>query len=286
MTPEPAFRSHPKLEALESRDVPALVLAGTATGSVADGTFMVAPDGGDVTITEIGGDAPFVALDSNGQNPTQFIKPANTPDRMTIFTIGASYISASDDIFLRLPDGTLVRSTSDGGMRFFNSAVTSVNINLQLGGDDVVTDSTAPGTPVTVDGGPGNDSISYRPIVKGYPSPLLAQIVLQPGGVNPALFPALFGLPHKTYLGGAGDDTLVGPAFGLLTLLDGGDGNDVLVGGLGPDILIGGNGIDLLFGQGGNDILLAVDFTPDFVFNLKGDFVFRDAFDIILGPMV
>src|SRR5687767_12210559 len=102
MVPGSTFSARPRLEALEARDVPALVLDGTATPLRADGTFSARPNGGDVTIMEIGGDVPFVALDSNGQNPTPVIKPANTADRLSIFNFGSPMLSNSDDIFVRL----------------------------------------------------------------------------------------------------------------------------------------------------------------------------------------
>ena len=277
-----ALTSRLRLEALEARDVPALVLDGTASPPRPDGSFSATANGGDVTITEIGGDAPFIALDSNGQNSTPVLKPANTADGISLI-MGLTVFSR-DDVFVRLPNGALVNI---GGTVHFGSPVTSVNINLQLGGDDTITDSSTLAS-VTINGGPGNDFLSYRDLKGLPPSDPLVQFILQPGGINPALFPLLIGLglPQRTYQGGAGDDTLTGPTFGLFTQLDGGDGTDILVGGFGPDILSGGSGTDLFVGQGGNDILIAFDFTPDLLLNQKGDFVFSDPFDILLGRRV
>jgi Ca2+-binding RTX toxin-like protein len=80
-----------------------------------------------------------------------------------------------------------------------------------------------------------------------------------------------------TLLGGAGDDVLsatafepdpdvlmanqhpvdfVGASFGNPSLIDGGDGNDLLWGGTGNDTLIGGTGNDALYGLAGNDLLV------------------------------
>jgi parallel beta-helix repeat protein len=59
---------------------------------------------------------------------------------------------------------------------------------------------------------------------------------------------------------GAGDDRVEMPP--LLTksvLLNGGDGNDVLVGGKGKDVLLGGSGDDRLAGGLGNDMLFGGD---------------------------
>jgi hypothetical protein len=55
--------------------------------------------------------------------------------------------------------------------------------------------------------------------------------------------------------GFAGNDTF---SFNVEVpcLIDGGDGNDVIIGGSGNDTLIGGNGNDRITGRGGNDILI------------------------------
>ena len=60
--------------------------------------------------------------------------------------------------------------------------------------------------------------------------------------------------------GGAGDDVIEasGVAAGSIGLvLDGGEGNDVIIGSAGDDVLIGGPGDDILIGNGGNDTFLA-----------------------------
>jgi Ca2+-binding RTX toxin-like protein len=60
--------------------------------------------------------------------------------------------------------------------------------------------------------------------------------------------------------GGAGDDVIQasGVAAGSIGLvLDGGEGNDVIIGSAGDDVLIGGPGDDILIGNGGNDTFLA-----------------------------
>ena len=61
------------------------------------------------------------------------------------------------------------------------------------------------------------------------------------------------------YNAGAGDDTVIGSAFG--DRVNGGAGNDSLLGGASKDVLTGGAGADTVTGGGGND---------SFVFN-KGD---------------
>jgi Ca2+-binding RTX toxin-like protein len=58
--------------------------------------------------------------------------------------------------------------------------------------------------------------------------------------------------------GGAGDDVLEasGLSAGAIKLvLDGGDGNDIIIGSAGDDILFGGAGDDVIIGGGGNDVI-------------------------------
>ena len=87
----------------------------------------------------------------------------------------------------------------------------------------------------------------------------LLQLYLQPGGINPALYPAIFGVlgPGKTIVGDEGNDTLVAPLVWFFTQLNGGEGNDVIVGGIGLDIMTGAGGSDVLFGRGGKDYFFA-----------------------------
>jgi Ca2+-binding RTX toxin-like protein len=60
-----------------------------------------------------------------------------------------------------------------------------------------------------------------------------------------------------TVLAGAGDDVIDASAIiagGAKLVLNGGDGNDVIVGSTGDDVLIGGAGDDVLIGNGGHDV--------------------------------
>jgi Ca2+-binding RTX toxin-like protein len=60
-----------------------------------------------------------------------------------------------------------------------------------------------------------------------------------------------------TVLAGAGDDIIDASAViagGAKLVLNGGDGNDLIVGSAGDDVLIGGAGDDILIGNGGHDV--------------------------------
>ncbi len=54
----------------------------------------------------------------------------------------------------------------------------------------------------------------------------------------------------------AGNDTIDASSVQRDTLLDGGDGNDILLAGNGNDVLLGGTGIDALTGGNGRDLLI------------------------------
>ncbi len=57
-----------------------------------------------------------------------------------------------------------------------------------------------------------------------------------------------------------GNDTIViDSGIFVDTLIDAGNGNDLVYGGSGSDLIFGGNGVDLLFGNAGNDMLIGGD---------------------------
>jgi Ca2+-binding RTX toxin-like protein len=90
------------------------------------------------------------------------------------------------------------------------------------GGEDEVSVAKQVSIPVTMRGGPGNDTLI--------------------GGSGP-----------DKLVGGSGDDTLVGGSGD--DVLYGGPGADRLIGGPGNDVLNGGPGVDILIGGPGNDVL-------------------------------
>ncbi|MFL6572954.1 MAG: calcium-binding protein, partial [Burkholderiales bacterium] len=68
------------------------------------------------------------------------------------------------------------------------------------------------------------------------------------------------GLDQLHVSAGTGDDVIdaSGVAAGSIGLvLDGGEGDDIIIGSAGNDVLIGGPGDDVLIGNGGNDTFLA-----------------------------
>lgn len=288
------------LEPLEVREVPAVVLQGTLNGGT------VTPNGGNVTIREVALISTATGSTMNGMsrvenaNGTQFVavnKSATADDTIALTNTNAKLsINASDGIFVQFAFGNETRFRSVGNTLDVQN-VTGLTVDLQLGGNDTVTDNTTFAS--TINGGLGNDTITAA---GGEVNPLLLQLLQGPGGLNPALLPLLGSLGggaktvnggdgndnlalsgfaiQSTIDGGAGDDRITGAQFGFLNFLKGGDGNDTVIGGIGLDVIDGGKGFDILFGFGGKDIYLAQDQGPDFILNQPGDIVLGDPFDI------
>ena len=268
-------RTSLKLEALETREVPAVVLQGTFNNTGAT----VTPDGGAVTIQEVALISAANGSTINGMvrvedaNGTMFVavnKSATANDTLTLSNNGGTLtINASDGIFVRFAFGAETRFRSVGNTLDVPN-VTGLNVDLQLGGDDTVTDNTTFSS--TINGGAGNDTLTGGGTINPALLPFLS---------NPAFLPLLAGMGgQKTLQGGTGDDKINGPLVGFFNQLDGGEGNDTIIGGLGREIITGGNGFDVLFGLGGGDFYIAFDFGPDFVLDQPGDLAFTDPFDL------
>lgn len=267
MTRSPARARALSLEALEAREVPAIVLAGT----FANGT--TTPNGGNVSIVELAG-GTYTALNPSQTAPAVVQVSGQANDNITFSQNDLVLTIRSDDgVFVRDQFGTLVSFGTS--VNVFD--VARFNLTLNQGGSDTVTDNTS--FVATISGGDGNDTIN----ASGGPiDPLFLVLFQRFGGVNPGLVPFLLGQgAQKTLLGDAGNDTLTAPLLGINTLLDGGAGSDTLIGGFGLDILIGGSGNDLLFGFGGRDFYLALDAAPDFLGNQRGDTFFVDRVDVV-----
>ena len=78
--------------------------------------------------------------------------------------------------------------------------------------------------------------------------------------------------PPVAVLEGAG----TGGKFNLLTLLEGGDGNDTITGGSGNDVIFGEGGSDYIHGGSGNDVIVGGTGALDQLFGDDGD-------DILVG---
>ena len=288
-----------RCEALEARDVPAIVLAAGFTQPTPT-TTDIAPLGGTVTVTEI----QLVST-----NPLRQRNNAVAPGQTKLAT-------ASDSITFNLSDTTLTISSADGifgratnalgnqvtvtyGNTLTINNVTGLNVQLQLGGNDTVAlngtaafaptmnsgpgnDSVADNTPLAtaLDGGPGNDTVTAA---GGAVDPaLIAFLFQQVQNLTPDLLSMIAGTgPTKLLIGGDDDDTITVKEAASRFTLNGGAGNDTLfaptglfnglVGGAGDDTLVGSlfGFFDTLDGDAGNDIIVG-GFGPDVIIGGTG----------------
>jgi Ca2+-binding RTX toxin-like protein len=168
-------------------------------------------------------------------------------------------------------NGSRVRFTRDVANIVMDvNGTEQINFNA-LGGADKVTVHDLTGTDVTAVNlnlgatGGGGDGSPDTVIVEGTSGNDTASVAGDANGVTVFGFPATVTITGAEAANdtlqvsaGAGDDAVnaSGLAAGAIQLvLDGGDGNDVLVGSPGHDTLLGGAGDDVLIGNGGADVL-------------------------------
>ncbi|NJO44042.1 MAG: calcium-binding protein [Cyanobacteria bacterium CRU_2_1] len=123
---------------------------------------------------------------------------------------------------------------------------TGLQFGLEIiSGQPISVNQTTPGTPITILGSPADD------IIRVTAEPGLSTPISIDGGIGNDSLEG--GAAADTLLGGVGDDTLIGGAGN--DTLSGGVGNDRLFGGDGDDTLTGDEGNDRLFGEAGDDLL-------------------------------
>ncbi len=182
-------------------------------------------------------------------------------------TINLIADSASDELDLRL----LVTSLGAGALATVDNAnpeapaneaseyigIESVNVIGGAGHDsltihsDVAITASSTGMVITFDGGPGNDLL--RVIGTEFDDRITIRSPIVTGSTR-----APFEVANVEFVrvdGFGGDDQIVNKTSAL-AVLNGGEGDDVIVGGSASDLITGGAGIDALFGCEGNDILL------------------------------
>jgi Ca2+-binding RTX toxin-like protein len=164
--------------------------------------------------------------------------------------------TAGDDTIVLASNGTLLDATLNGvtatAMPLAN--VTSININGGSGNDTITLGANVPGS--SVQGGPGDDTITGGP----------GDDTLGGGQGNDYI---LGGAGDDLIHGGAGDDS-IGGGQGNDNLY-GGLGNDTITGGAGDDTLTGGAGDNLLRGGAGDDLFFAINGNPDTLYGGTGN---------------
>lgn len=233
--------------------------------------FFIGSEGGDLIN---GGDGNDTALMGAGDD-TFVWNPGDDNDIVegqagtdTLLFNGAS-ISENINIF------------ANGGRALFTRDVANVVTDLNdvetidfnaLGGSDTITVHDMSGTDVqrvnidlagTLNGTAG-DNLADTVVINGTSGDDVIQLSLVNGNLVVTGLATEVVIEHFDVndtiriVGLSGDDVIdasgVGPN-GPKLILDGGDGNDVLIGGAGADTLLGGAGDDVLLGGPGTDIL-------------------------------
>lgn len=278
-------------EALEGRDVPAILIDATVTFAD-DGTATTTPTGGLVNVSEVAFDEGTPVVNPNGTPVDPSVVSANADDVVTFTQSGSRVtVTGSGGVYGRLTN--LNNSLVFFGNSVTVSGATGLNVSLQLGGNDRVADNTQ--LAATIDAGPGNDTVQvaggqFRPdvallftdpklfgLLAQYASTASAPKTVSGGDGNDTLTGsgAYFQLNMS---GGAGDDVIRVDGFAAQSAFDGGDGNDTVTGpvlgllnlqagGAGRDrlngsaiglfsALDGGTGDDVLVGGAGADTLV------------------------------
>ncbi|WP_284617704.1 calcium-binding protein [Aquabacterium humicola] len=171
--------------------------------------------------------------------------------------------------------------SANGGRVLFTRDVGAITMDLDdvetvdlraLGGSDRITVNPLAGTDVKtvridLAAAGGGDGQADVVVVNGTAGDDAVAIVLENGalvlrGLGADIVVLNFepGTDRLQFNGLAGNDVVLGngtPAVPLTLVLNGGDGNDVLIGGAGNDTLDGGAGFDVLIGGPGSDVLLS-----------------------------
>jgi Ca2+-binding RTX toxin-like protein len=212
----------------------------TALLGAGDDTFVWNPgDGSDVV---------------NGQagNDTLVFNGANVNEQITLSADGKG-------------GATLTRDVANITMSLDNMETVDLNT---LGGADTVTVNDMTGTDVSnvnIDlgsNGAGDGSVDTVVINATNHADTITITntngVITVSGLDETVTIKNFEANDKLVINGLGGDDVIGvagQASGMSFILNGGDGNDILVGGPGNDTLLGGNGDDVLIGGGGQDVL-------------------------------
>src|SRR5262245_50559029 len=209
-----------------------------------DDTFVWNP--GDDNDTVEGQDG-FDTLLFNGANIAENIDLSANGGRVIFFRNIASVVMDLNDverIDFQAPGGADIVNVND------LSGTDVVEVNVNLAG--------------TLNGNAG-DNAADTVNVQATSGDDVALIMGDASGVSVLGLAAQVNLTHTEGAldtlrvnGGAGDDELEasGLSAGAIKLvLDGGDGNDIIIGSAGDDILFGGAGDDVIIGGGGNDVI-------------------------------
>jgi Ca2+-binding RTX toxin-like protein len=243
-------------------------------------------NGGDGNDTLLGGDGNDF-IDGNRGNDTAFLGAGDDTFQWDPGD-GSDTIEGQDGNDTMLFNGANIAEkinvSANGDRVLFTRDIANITMDLNdtehvvfnaLGGADEVTVNDLSGTDVTqVDvnlagtlNGNTGDGAADNVIINGTSGDDVAQLFSDASGVHVIGLAAAVtvtgaegALDTITIRGGAGDDVIEASnvqAGAAKLVLDGGEGDDVIIGSDGDDVLIGGAGDDVLIGGAGNDVLMA-----------------------------
>jgi Ca2+-binding RTX toxin-like protein len=212
---------------------------------------------GDDTFQWDPGDGSDIVEGQDGTD-TMLFNGANIAEKINISANGGRVLFTRDvgNITMDLNDTEHVVFNALGG-------VDEINVNDLSGTDANQVNVNLAGT---INGNTG-DGAADNVIVNGTAGDDVAQLFADASGIHVVGLAATVtvtgaeaALDTVTVRAGAGDDVIDASsvqAGQAKLVLDGGDGDDVIIGSAGDDVLIGGAGDDVLIGGGGNDVLQA-----------------------------
>jgi Ca2+-binding RTX toxin-like protein len=175
--------------------------------------------------------------------------------------------AADDQITLTIGETTSTLTSPSSESITFNNPTEGLVIQAGAGDDDIVIVNNGSGAPafdVTVDAGAGANTVDAGGVpvlsaINGTAGDDTIVVTQAADGsvtfeVNGAVS-TLSGAVQVRVNGLAGNDTITLSGLMLPSMVDGGEGDDVVAGGAGDDILLGGPGNDLLSGGPGTDVL-------------------------------
>ncbi len=243
---------------LDAADVAAINLDNDAVGIEVTPTsgLFTTESGGTATFTMVLNSQPTanVTIPLSSSNTAEgtvspasvTFTPANWNVPQTVTVTGVNDLLADGDAAYSIVTGAAISTD------LAYSGLDAADVGLtNLADDSLVTGAVRTGGTITIVGTNSNDRIVVS-MVPGNRFRVVAGFL--PGGRQ--LFNAAGVNLFKILAMGGDDVVMVRPNVSVRTLIDGGDGNDMLTGGSGSNILLGGNGDDVLTGRGARDILI------------------------------
>ncbi|HEX3357647.1 MAG TPA: calcium-binding protein [Tepidisphaeraceae bacterium] len=215
---------------------------------------------GDQQLTAIDGSETDLIVPTNG-TANDTLAGTNFADNFVQFGMtGIEFLNlegrgGNDSFNLNISGPDFVANGGGGSDRFFLGEDVTADILGGAGNDQVLYQGA-----IHADGGAGEDSISFSPVIPDLPKTIdfsqftgfeTDEVILNSATGS---MQKIIGTPGPDRIDVIGDQT-TGVPNSIPVSVYGGDGNDTILGGGGADVLFGGNGDDVLSGGTGDDTL-------------------------------